>query len=291
MRSSLVLFFVSAWTALASPVRREVSQDLFDQFNLFAQYSAAAYCAKNNDAPAGANVTCRGSICPEVEKADATFLYSFEDSGVGDVTGFLALDNTNRLIVLSFRGSRSLENWIGNINLDLKGIDDICSGCKGHDGFTSSWRSVANTLTQQVQNAVREHPDYRVVFTGHSLGGALATVAGASLRGNGYDIDVFSYGAPRVGNRAFAEFLTAQTGGTLYRITHTNDIVPRLPPRELGYSHSSPEYWITSGTLVPVTKNDIVKVEGIDSTDGNNQPNTPDIAAHLWYFGLIGTCL
>lgn len=37
---------------------------------------------------------------------------------------------------------------------------------------------------------MREHPDYRVVFTGHSLGGALATVAGADLRGNGYDIDV-----------------------------------------------------------------------------------------------------
>nr|QNL09438.1 lipase TDL2 [Thermomyces dupontii] len=290
MRSSLVLFFISAWTALARPVRREVSQDLLDLFNLFAQYSAAAYCAENNDAPVGSNVTCSENVCPKVEEADATFLYSFEDSGLGDVTGLLALDNTNKLIVLAFRGSRSIENWIGNLIVGLRDIDDICSGCEGHTGFVASWKSVANTLRGQVENAVKEHPDYRVVFTGHSLGGALATIAGAALRGNGYNIDVFSYGAPRVGNRAFAEFLTAQTGGTLYRITHTNDIVPRLPPRDWGYSHSSPEYWITSGNDAPVTANDIVKVEGIDSTDGNNQPNIPDIPSHLWYFGAIAEC-
>lgn len=54
----------------------------------------------------------------------------------------------------------------------------------------ASWKSVANTLRGQVENAVKEHPDYRVVFTGHSLGGALATIAGAALRGNGYNIDV-----------------------------------------------------------------------------------------------------
>ncbi|KAL1996643.1 hypothetical protein VTN49DRAFT_7508 [Thermomyces lanuginosus] len=290
MRSSLVLFFLSAWTALARPVRRAVPQDLLDQFELFSQYSAAAYCAANNHAPVGSDVTCSENVCPEVDAADATFLYSFEDSGLGDVTGLLALDNTNKLIVLSFRGSRSVENWIANLAADLTEISDICSGCEGHVGFVTSWRSVADTIREQVQNAVNEHPDYRVVFTGHSLGGALATIAAAALRGNGYNIDVFSYGAPRVGNRAFAEFLTAQTGGTLYRITHTNDIVPRLPPRDWGYSHSSPEYWVTSGNDVPVTANDITVVEGIDSTDGNNQGNIPDIPSHLWYFGPISEC-
>lgn len=111
-------------------------------------------------------------------------------SGLGDVTGLLALDNTNKLIVLSFRGSRSVENWIANLAADLTEISDICSGCEGHVGFVTSWRSVADTIREQVQNAVNEHPDYRVVFTGHSLGGALATIAAAALRGNGYNIDV-----------------------------------------------------------------------------------------------------
>lgn len=66
-------------TCCTKTAHTEVSQDLFNQFNLFAQYSAAAYCGKNNDAPAGTNITCTGNACPEVEKADATFLYSFEE--------------------------------------------------------------------------------------------------------------------------------------------------------------------------------------------------------------------
>lgn len=36
-----------------------------------------------------------------------------------DVTGYVALDHTNRLVVVSFRGSYSLDSWINNLKLDL----------------------------------------------------------------------------------------------------------------------------------------------------------------------------
>lgn len=102
------------------------------------------------------------------------------------MTGFLALDSTNELIVLSFRGSQTLDNWIANLEADLVNASVICSGCEAHNGFFSSWNSVAGTLTSQISSAVEEHPSYKLVFTGHSLGAALATLGAVSLRENGY---------------------------------------------------------------------------------------------------------
>ena len=40
--------------------------------------------------------------------------------------------------------------------------------------------------------AVAEYPDYRVVTTGHSLGGAVAALLGTDLRNNGLVVDIVS---------------------------------------------------------------------------------------------------
>ncbi|KAL1984371.1 hypothetical protein VTN96DRAFT_9232 [Rasamsonia emersonii] len=281
-------------SVLAAPVelgRRDVSQDLFDQLNLFEQYSAAAYCSANNEASAGTAISCSAGNCPLVQQAGATILYSFNNIGSGDVTGFLALDSTNQLIVLSFRGSETLENWIADLEADLVDASAICSGCEAHDGFLSSWNSVASTLTSKISSAVNEHPSYKLVFTGHSLGAALATLGAVSLRESGYNIDLYNYGCPRVGNTALADFITTQSGGTNYRVTHSDDPVPKLPPRSFGYSQPSPEYWITSGNNVTVQPSDIEVIEGVDSTAGNDgTPAGLDIDAHRWYFGPISAC-
>ncbi|KAL1964353.1 hypothetical protein VTN77DRAFT_7038 [Rasamsonia byssochlamydoides] len=281
-------------SVFAAPIelgRRDVSEQLFNQFNLFEQYSAAAYCPANFESASGAAISCSTGNCPLVQQAGATTLYAFNNIGSGDVTGFLAVDPTNRLIVLSFRGSESLENWITNLSADLVDASAICSGCEAHDGFYSSWQSVASTLTSQISSALSAYPNYKLVFTGHSLGAALATLGAVSLRESGYNIDLYNFGCPRVGNTALADFITNQTGGTNYRVTHYEDPVPKLPPRSFGYSQPSPEYWITSGNNVTVTSSDIDVVVGVDSTAGNDgTPDGLDTAAHRWYFGPTTEC-
>lgn len=99
----------------------------------------------------------------------------------------------------------------------------------------------------------------------------------------------YTFGCPRVGNQALAEYITAQ--GTLYRVTHTNDIVPKLPPRELGFSHPGPEYWITSGDGDPVGTGDIKVFQGTDSTGGNADAKGDSVLAHQFYFEAITICL
>ncbi|KAL0256228.1 hypothetical protein SLS55_008620 [Diplodia seriata] len=95
--------------------RRAVSADLLASFNLFEQYSAASYCAQNNNST-GTEVSCEAGNCPLVDAATTNTVVEFEDSVVTDTTGFVATDSTNSQIVVSFRGSRSIQNWIANFD-------------------------------------------------------------------------------------------------------------------------------------------------------------------------------
>lgn len=91
-----------------------------------------------------------------------------------------------------------------------------------------------------------------------------------------------------MGNLALAEFITSQ--GNIYRATHQNDIVPKLPPMSFGFSHPSPEYWITSGDALGATPADVQVIQGIDSTAGNAGSGGDSISAHDWYIINIDGC-
>lgn len=98
----------------------------------------------------------------------------------------------------------------------------------------------------------------------------------------------FTYGQPRVGNTALATYMTNQ--GSLWRVTHTDDIVPKLPPASWGFTHASPEYWITSGDGVTVTTSDITEVTGVGSSAGNAGTSGDSVSAHNWYIVEIDGC-
>lgn len=84
--------------------------------------------------------------------------------------------------------------------------------------------------------------------------------------------------------------MTSQTSGANYRLTHTNDYVPQIPPTWAGYSHLSPEYWITTPNNATVTTSDIQVIQGIDSTEGNAGSGGMSTDAHGWYLGPIAAC-
>lgn len=110
----------------------------------------------------------------------------------GDVAGFLAVDNTNQLVVLSFRGSHTISNWIANLDFDQTDASSLCSGCQAHSGFLKAWEAVADDLTSRVASATAANPSYRLVLTGHSFGGAVAALGGTALRNAGYTLDLVS---------------------------------------------------------------------------------------------------
>jgi hypothetical protein len=73
------------------------------------------------------------------------------------------------------------------------------------------------------------HPGRRI-FTGHSLGGALATLAAAIFQ----PACLITFGAPRVGDAAFG---ATMSGVESRRYVGCCDMIARVPPELLGFRH------------------------------------------------------
>lgn len=202
-----------------------------------------------------------------------------------DVTGYVALDPTHELIIISFRGSASIQNWITNLDFDTV-PNPLCPDCTVHRGFWQSWLDARPAVTAALAQLHAANPTYSVIATGHSLGGAIATLAAADLRTQGYNVALYSFGAPRVSSTKLAAYITAQAGGN-YRITHWNDPVPNLPPVILNFAHVSPEYYINRPDGLDVEKSDFEIYEGLVNLKGNAAWVVTDVLAHLWYFGAF----
>jgi hypothetical protein len=141
--------------------------------------------------------------------------------------------------VLAFRGSDDLRAWMTNVNIlpvPWRG------GGRAHAGFAAALDAVRPELEAALA-AVSGH----LLVTGHSLGGALAALA-ASLRP---EADLYSYGAPRVGDRDFRAAMERRRGGARRYVNH-RDIVCRVPPAPLGYRHVGAPYAIDrAGNVAP----------------------------------------
>ncbi|MEM8804994.1 MAG: lipase family protein [Cyanobacteria bacterium P01_G01_bin.38] len=151
---------------------------------------------------------------------------------------------TDEFMVLSFRGSQELKDWFTNFNTKLRnftirkaGITSI-SSYKGkvHTGFFLGWaiieRAVLEQITRWRADCLKQGKALPpLLITGHSLGGALATMAAAALSENGIDVaGLYTFGQPRVGDWSFSRQLNNNLDGKVFRFVNNNDIVPHVPP-------------------------------------------------------------
>jgi hypothetical protein len=131
--------------------------------------------------------------------------------------------------VLAFRGTEPDE--LSDVLADLNAFPDKgVSGGWVHNGFQNELEKV----WEEIKAHKASHKDDCYFYiTGHSLGGAMATLAAS--RFNLIDrVDcLFTYGSPRVGTRGFVKsckFLH-------YRHKNNNDLVTTVPLFLMGYKH------------------------------------------------------
>jgi FkbM family methyltransferase len=154
---------------------------------------------------------------------------------------------------LAFRGSRT--DGLLHAFVDFCLID-FCmlpwSWPLQHHGFLCSWRNIEPDIVAWIDALPADCR--RLILTGHSLGGALAILAGFHLSPMFPVRAVITFGAPRVGLLRFyrrycerpadpakaAPSLDAVTR----RYTHATDVVSRVPPPILLYCHVGKEYTV-----------------------------------------------
>lgn len=150
---------------------------------------------------------------------------------------------TDTCIVLVFRGSQEMRDWRTNVSTKLRKFtvrkegQTTLSSYKGrvHTGFFLGWASVEKKVLAQIKRWQDELTVGQtlppLLVTGHSLGGALATMAAASLQDNNMDVaGLYTFGQPRVGDRSFTRQLNTRLAGKVFRFINNNDVVPHVPP-------------------------------------------------------------
>ena len=84
--------------------------------------------------------------CHKYKMINITMFYSPDKS----IQGFTCYSSGLDAIIVSFRGSSNLQNWIANLNFIQTSYDD-CDGCYIHKGFRDSYESVDTYVRGEVR--------------------------------------------------------------------------------------------------------------------------------------------
>lgn len=140
-------------------------------------------------------------------------------------------------LIVTFQGSNSSIDWKKvNFRFWKKIIpyNNVNPKILVHAGFINAYKSVRDFLLTQVKESGLKE----VWCFGHSLGGAMATLASVDFQYNfpGLVVKVVTFGSPRIGNKAFQASYTHRVPENA-RVVNGNDLVTRLPPKMFNYEH------------------------------------------------------
>lgn len=198
--------------------------------------SGLAYCVENyNDRIK--DWTCKTCLQQSFHPKQT---YTFHNE-ITNTNGFVSYFSDTKELVVSYSGtnSKSMKNWIDDINMIKTIVYDICpTGCSVHKGFYNAYLSVKDEVYKHIQTILSQQSIVKqITFTGHSLGSALATLTFSDLYSNNLipktiPIYLYVYGSPRVGGYSFMDYydrLLYENELEHFRVVHYKDPVPHLP--------------------------------------------------------------
>jgi hypothetical protein len=182
-------------------------------------------------------------LCP----ADETYALSeeehfeFKDTAQGNiatpVTGTntqLALFDDDTQVYIAVRGTEGfswpngIRDWVSNAAAEA--VDFKEGKGKVHLGFYSCFKSVQGDIDKFLKENGRAKK--KIVVTGHSLGGAVATLIAAYIRGTFHgDVMLYTFGSPRVGDADFVKHYSQADQVHAWRLFNVCDVVPLVPTK------------------------------------------------------------
>ena len=183
---------------------------------LFFSGCAKNVADKNNDLGNGDKSNLPVSLDLLIEHAE--YCKAIYDSG-GDQKDEVAFEiiQNNGISIIVIRGTANEGNVLSDIDVRL--VNDVRTGIRLHKGF----RDASLGLMEIIDNT--KTLEHTVHVTGHSLGGAVAQIIGMWLHKRGHNVQIFSYGSPKISNQVLS-------GGqpTHWRVVRRSDPIPFTPP-------------------------------------------------------------
>lgn len=169
-------------------------------------------------------------------------------------SGFIAISHDDKAIILSFRGTNSFTQlMLESSEIACKSQTEVPIGGKVATYFTEIYEQLRSEgLIISVLNVIKNYSEYELWVTGHSLGGALASLAAAEICSSGLintqNIKLLTLGQPRTGNWVWAAAMDQILPYYNYRVVNHRDVIVHLPMRFFeGYHHYSTEIWYNNG--------------------------------------------
>ncbi|KAK0188491.1 lipase [Armillaria mellea] len=213
-------------------------------FKPYTFYASASYCQPSTTLTWTCGAPCQANpgfqpVASGGDGDDVQFWYVGYDPSLHTIiVGHQGTDTTKILPIIT-----DLDFFLESLDNSL--FPGIGSGIKVHSGFKESQADSATTVLSSVRTAMSRFSTASVTVVGHSLGGAIALLDGVylDLQLPTASVSVISYGMPRVGNQAFADYVDAHV--SVSHVNNKKDPVPILPGRFLGFHHPSGEKHIT----------------------------------------------
>lgn len=284
-----------------------VSTSLFASLERLARLVDISYCIGTTGISKPFDCLSRCTEFPNVTLAKTWSTGMF----MTDSCGYIAVDETpasdvvvdsHGAIIVAFRGTYSIANTVVDLSTvpqeyvpypsPENGPTHKCTNCTVHMGFLKAWESAKKSVIPDLLKLRSKYPTKPIHLVGHSLGGAVACLAGLELKTSlGLDnVVVTTFGEPRVGNSGLVDFIDRvfQLNGkgemekrSYRRMTHTNDPVPLLPPGEWGYKSHAGEIHITKSALSPAEEDLQLCIGDHDEKCSAGQDSTSEILVQL----------
>lgn len=248
-------------------------------------HSEVAYCGSD---PMPSYLDRDYDTNPYTKTFKATRYVHSSNSGES-VRGYVGYQENIKSIIISFRGSTDINNWVTDLDA-IRTNYDKCDECGVHKGFLNAKNSVIDQVMDEVLNLDLMYPDWKIVVTGHSMGAALATLTGLDLADEyGADrVHLYNYGSPRIFNKNAADWASSGAINIGARRTHYKDMVVHVPLYSMGFVHITGEVYESgpSTNYQNFPGAPLLTCLGEEDAACADQWNMGSISDHLLYSGL-----
>jgi hypothetical protein len=217
---------------IINPITYEFSNELALYFLNFAGFG---YCTLEEME--------KNECCGELIKKENWILVTKSSIDLDNYNFAVLRNDKYKKIIITFPGTRGITQLfreVADMGDSILGDDKTE---KVMDYFHKIYLLIKQMIGESLKTMYAEYPNYQYIFTGHSLGGAMASIASLvsvkyeNLRKTENSPVLITYGQPRTGNDIFANEVMNNIP-IVYRIVRQGDLIATFPRCLTDYTSS-----------------------------------------------------